>query len=80
MTHQQDIMVMKLEADFLTTFQAMKDTLDQYADLYMTLNFDQSNSFKLQKYHEGLQSLAAAFSAVADCFESLCGCKNISLH
>lgn len=72
-----DNMVMKLEADFITTFEELKDTLDKYSDVYMTLKFDQDNFRIIRTYHAGLRSMSEAMAAMADCFESLCHCKEI---
>lgn len=71
--------ILKLEADTLSTFTKVSETMSQYCDAFYLLKFDSENSEQVHKFYDGLESLKEAFDAVIEASRIMSKLKGFDL-
>ena len=78
-THSIDLQIMQLEANFIQVFDEMPQVFNNYGEVFLQLDFKESNIEMLQNFYDGLKSIGTAVEAVTEAFQALCECKNLKV-
>jgi hypothetical protein len=71
--------ILKLEADTLSTFTKVSETMAQYSDAMYLLKFNSENIEHIRKFYLGLESLKEAFDAVIEASRLMSKLKGFDL-
>jgi len=75
--HEFDLKLMDLQAQFISSMRDYSETFTRFQFLFSDLSITPENSFMLEKYHGGLESLARASQNLSDAFKAMCSAHDI---